>query len=95
MGAVRMGGFLHEVCDEASCVAAAMLVVLRRVVVVFAAAGLNVFLHANQFVAAMVVVGHDRHHQHHHADEKQEISDLPFCFHTLQSLPAWAVRQQR
>ena len=76
------GSLLQEVCGDATSVAAAVLfVVCICIVGVSATIGGDVVLHANQTVG-MVMVGHDRNHQHHQADGKQEKCDVLFLFHT-------------
>ena len=76
---VRTGCLLEEVGRQATGIAAAMLA--ARTLMMTTSLGRNVVLHANHAII-MVMVGNNRHYQHNHADEKQEISNVPFLFHS-------------
>lgn len=74
-----IGCLLYEVVRHTpGGIATAMSI--ERIMMMFAAVGRHLIFHAYQTID-MMVVRNDRNHQHHHADEKQEINYVPFLFH--------------
>jgi len=80
---VRIGGLLEEMGGHAACIAAAMFV--TSVLMVATPVGRQVVFHTDHAVF-MMMMGNDRHCQHNHADEEQEICNVPFRFHSFLSL---------
>jgi hypothetical protein len=72
---------------HAAGVAATMLV--ARTLMMTASVGRQVVFHTDCAVF-VVMMGNDRYYQHNHADEEQEICDVPFRFHS--SLFDWSQR---
>lgn len=76
---IRVGRLLEEMRRYASGIAATMVTAVAMLMV--AAIGSDIILHANQSVG-MVMMGNDRYHQHHDADEEQEKRNVLFLFHS-------------
>ena len=72
---------------HASGVAAAMFA--ARALMLAAPVGRQVVFHAD-YAVFVVMMRNDRYYQHNHADEEQEICDVPFRFHS--SLFDWPQR---
>jgi len=75
---IRVGCLLEEMCGDTSRIAATMFFI--RAVLFSTATGRYVILHAYQPVGVMMV-GNNRYYQHNHADEYQEICNVPFTSH--------------